>query len=228
MSLFSLNCRGAGNASTVRELRDFITKFAPSILCILETQISKIRVEALAGTLGFDRAFAVGSEGRSGGLCIFWNNDLDINILGHSKYHIDASVMGIGDLPWRITTVYGEAQTNLRSQTWDTLKNICGTSTLPWLCLGDFNEVLRPEEHLGVGHRALLQMQGFCDMVDVCNLIDLGYSCSFWTWEKKVVGGTYTQVRLDRALGSAEWSAQFPFANVCHINEQRLIIMDCC
>ena len=26
--------------------------------------------------------------------------------------------MGIGDLPWRITVVYGEAMTNLRSQTW--------------------------------------------------------------------------------------------------------------
>lgn len=102
MSLFSLNCR-VGNASTVRELRDFITKFAPSILCILETQISKICVEALAGTLGFDRAFAVGSEGRSGGLCIFWNNDLDINILGHSKYHIDATV-------WVSVIYLGESQ----------------------------------------------------------------------------------------------------------------------
>jgi hypothetical protein len=41
MSIYSLNYQGAGNASTVREFRDFVTKFAPSILCILETQISK-------------------------------------------------------------------------------------------------------------------------------------------------------------------------------------------
>ncbi|KAM0859925.1 hypothetical protein ACQ4PT_046881 [Festuca glaucescens] len=66
--------------------------------------------------------------------------------------------------------------------------------------------------------RTLTQMQGFRDAVDVCNLVDLGYSGNFWTWEKKVVGGTYTLVRLDRALGSAEWCAQFPLANVSHID----------
>jgi hypothetical protein len=60
-------------------------------------------------------------------------------------------------------------------------------------------------------------MQGFREAVDVCNLLDLGYKGHFWTWEKKVTGGTYTRVRLDRALGSAEWSAQFPLAFVTQI-----------
>lgn len=218
MYIYSLNYRGAGNASTVRELCDFVQKFAPSILCVLETQINKQCVETLAGTLGFDRAYAMYSEGKSDDLGIFWNNDLDIQILGDSRYHIDVSVTGIGESPWRLTAVYGEAQTNQRFKTWDTLKNICGMSPLPWLCLGNFNEVLRSDKHVGVVHRTLLQMQVFQDTVDVCNLIDLGYSGSFWTWEKKVTGGSYTRVRLDHALGSAVWSAQFPLANVTHIN----------
>jgi hypothetical protein len=55
-------------------------------------------------------------------------------------------------------------------------------------------------------------------MVDICNLIDLGYTGEFWTWEKKVTGGSYTRVRLDRALGSAEWSAQFLLACITHVN----------
>jgi exonuclease III len=124
MSLFSVNCRGAGNASTVRELRDFVSKFAPAILCIQETQISKACTEALATSLGFDRSFAVGSDGRSGGLGIYWNNDLTISVLGYSKYHIDVSVIGLGDFEWRLTAVYGEAQVSERYKTWDTLKAI--------------------------------------------------------------------------------------------------------
>jgi exonuclease III len=71
MSLFSVNCRGAGNASTVRELRDFVSKFAPAILCIQETQISKARTEALAISLGFERYFAFSSDGRSRGLGMY-------------------------------------------------------------------------------------------------------------------------------------------------------------
>jgi hypothetical protein len=59
MSIFSINCRGSGNASTIREIPDFIRNFAPSVFCILETQISRTMVEALDATLGYDIAFAV-------------------------------------------------------------------------------------------------------------------------------------------------------------------------
>jgi exonuclease III len=97
MSLLSLNCQGAGNASTVRELRDLITKFAPSIFCIQETQINRARSESLSSSLGFDHAFGVDSDGRSGGLVMLWNNNLNIDILGYSHYHIDVSVSGLGD-----------------------------------------------------------------------------------------------------------------------------------
>ena len=53
--------------------------------------------------------------------------------------------------------------------------------------------------------------------MDVCMLMDLGYRGRFWTFEKRVAGGTFTRVRLDRALGSAEWSAQFPLASLSHL-----------
>ena len=45
----------------------------------------------------------------------------------------------------------------------------------------------------------------------------LGVKGLFWTFKKKVVGGTFTRVRLDRALGSAGWSAQFPLASFSHL-----------
>jgi hypothetical protein len=34
----------------------------------------KDRVESLVSTLGFHRAYDVGSDGRSGGLGVFWHN----------------------------------------------------------------------------------------------------------------------------------------------------------
>ena len=62
MSVLCWNYHGAGNAATVNELRELAKKFAPSLLCIIETQIDGARVESLAGTLGFDKAYAVGSQ----------------------------------------------------------------------------------------------------------------------------------------------------------------------
>jgi exonuclease III len=72
MSTMSFNCRGAGNAATVREMRDLVQRFAPAVFCILETQVHKKRSERLCHTLGYDNAYGVSSDGRSGGMCVFW------------------------------------------------------------------------------------------------------------------------------------------------------------
>jgi hypothetical protein len=109
MSCLSWNCRGLGNAATVKELRELAKKFAPSVLCVLETQVHKSRVEGLKRSLCFDNSFAVSSSGRNGGLGIFWNNDIKVDLLPYSQYHIDAIVTEGTNGPWRLTCVYGEA-----------------------------------------------------------------------------------------------------------------------
>ena len=92
MSTLLWNCHDLSNATTVNELRVFVKDFAPSILCVVETQVHKSRVECLAGTLGYDNVFAVSSTGRSGGLAIFWNSEINIDLLPYSQYHIDVIV----------------------------------------------------------------------------------------------------------------------------------------
>jgi exonuclease III len=134
----------------VKELRDLAKKVAPIVLCVLETQVHKTRVEGLKNTLGYDNAFAVSSAGRSGGLGIYWNKETRVDILPYSQYHIDAIVTQHGKEPWRLTCVYGEAQTAERHKTWHMLKFIKASSHLPWVCIGDFNEVLHRDEHCGV------------------------------------------------------------------------------
>jgi exonuclease III len=157
-----------GNAATVKELRKFAKKFAPTVLCVLETQVHKVRVEGLKSTLGYDNAFAVSSPGRSGGLGIFWNNNTRVDILPYSEYHIDSIIMVDGGDPWRLTCIYGDAQTSEQHKTWDMLKFIKATSVLPWMCIGDFNEVLHRSEHVGVQERSHAQIEGFREVVDVC------------------------------------------------------------
>ena len=96
MSCLSWNCRGLGNGTTVKELRDLAKHFAPSVLCVLETQVHRARVEGLKSTLGYDNAFVVSSSGRSGGLGIFWNNSIKMEIVPYSQYHIDVIITEAG------------------------------------------------------------------------------------------------------------------------------------
>ena len=216
MSLLCWNCRGAGKPATVQELRDLTRQFAPSVLCILETQIEGSRVESMAGSLGYNKSFAVSSSGRSGGLCIFWNDEIKLEVVGYSRYHIDDVIDELVDVRTRVTFIYGDAQVNERYKTWDTLRGIFGENDIPWLVLGDFNEVIQAHEHDGVGNRSQAQMDAFRDALDTCGLSDIGYMGNSWTFEKKVDGGTYTRVRLDRAVASPAWMIAFPAASLEH------------
>jgi len=66
------------------------------------------------------------------------------------------------------------------------LKFIRAMSPLPWMCIGDFNEVLLRSEHDGVQERSWSQIAGFRDVLDVCVLVDLGFEGHRWTYEKRV------------------------------------------
>lgn len=89
---------------------------------------------------------------------------------------------------------------------------------LPWLCIGDLNEVLRVEEQFGPKQRDMAQINLFREAVDVCQLCDLGYIGLDWNFERKVNNGEYCRVRIDRALATADWCAMFPMATVRHLS----------
>lgn len=194
MSTLCWNCRGIGNAVTIHELRNLAKDFAPAILCVVETQVGKKRVEGLTRTLGFHGCYAVDSVGRSGGLGVFWKDSVDFRMLRYSSRHIDGEVYIQGKPPWRLTCIYGEADRSNRHNTWQLMRDIKGESALPWCCIGDYNEILMPEEQVGLGSRSRGEMMAFRDAADVCGLVDLGYTGTDWTWEKKVAGGSYTRV----------------------------------
>ena len=77
-----------------------------------------------------------------------------------------------GKDPWRLTVWYGEA---IRYRTWDMLKFLKADCVLPWVNIGDFNEVLRREEQMGPNARDMAQINQFREVVDACQLSDLGY-----------------------------------------------------
>jgi hypothetical protein len=95
--------------ATINELREFARIHPPSVLCVVETQLTRQRVEGLARTLGYDRSFAISSSGRSGGIGILWSEEIKIEILPYSQYHLDAIVSSSNMELWRLTCVYGEA-----------------------------------------------------------------------------------------------------------------------
>ena len=88
---------------------------------------------------------------------------------------------------------------------------------LPWLCMGDFNEITRQSEKLGGSIRSQAQMQLFRDVIDECGFMDLGFTGSQFTWKKNFTDGHSVWERLDRGLATREWMLKFAGTGVHHL-----------
>ncbi len=107
MKTFSLNCCGLGNPETVRELHMFVRKEDPDIVFLMETRLEVRCLEFLRVRLGMYGCFGVNRNGYGGGLALFWKSSVAVHIQSFSNHHIDADVVMIDGIKWRITGFYG-------------------------------------------------------------------------------------------------------------------------
>lgn len=84
----------------------------------------------------------------------------------------------------------------------------------PWLCAGDFNEILDLSEKWGGNGQQRSLMEAFKNTLEVCELHDLGYRGSKFTWSNGREGAEFTKERLDRMVANQEWCDLFPFINI--------------
>ncbi|GLT55031.1 hypothetical protein SLA2020_281850 [Shorea laevis] len=92
MNLLSWNCRGLGNPRTIRNLCHLVEDKHPNILFLMETKLQRDKMSYVRGKLGFDNLFVVDCIGRSGGLALFWNNSIELEIYNYSLRHINAII----------------------------------------------------------------------------------------------------------------------------------------
>jgi len=83
--------------------------------------------------------------------------------------------------------------------------------------MGDFNEVMWQFEHFSETRRNERRMEAFRDVLDVCDMHDLGFSGRPWTYDNMQSGRRNVRVRLDRAVASSSWLNMFENAAVDHL-----------
>ena len=218
MSCLFWNCRGLGNPQTVHELTVMVRQKDPLVLFLSETKLDVKRLEVLRCQWGFGGKFGVPSRGQSGGLAMFWRGEVTVSISSYSHHHIDALLHFDADTVWRFTGFYGSPTVSGKLAAWDLLRVLRGHHTLPWLCGGDFNELLQAAEKWGRVARSDSQMRAFRRVVDECGFVDLGFVGSPYTWWNKQTGPARVLERLDRCLATADWFLKFPNSRVTHLH----------
>ncbi|KAL0424119.1 UNVERIFIED_CONTAM: hypothetical protein Sradi_0946700 [Sesamum radiatum] len=136
-------------SGSVKGLRDLIRTNNPLLVFLAETKCHSSQIEKLKRN--FDLfGCSVDSQGKSGGLVLLWQKSVDVQLQSYSRYHIDVSVrLENSEDWWRFSGVYGEPDTSKRTEFWNLLSRLHDQSPRPWLCAGDFNEILEQFEKKG-------------------------------------------------------------------------------
>ncbi|XP_074304327.1 uncharacterized protein LOC141639040 [Silene latifolia] len=178
MNILSLNYRGLGNLDNVRALRSMIRREALTLVFLCETKLSGREMRGAREKFeGYD-GIEVDSVGRSGGLAFMWKREIECSFVSVSVHYMDFYVK-TREGEWRVTGFMSE---------------------LPWVCIGDFNEILFSTEMKG-GSRPQWQMNNFQAAVDDC-------------------GDDNRQCMLDRAMCYNEWLEVFPYAKLFYLERE--------
>ena len=100
---------------------------------------------------------------RGGGLALYWWNSIDLSIDTFSKNHIDAIINKRKKDSWRFTGFYGDPVTHKCFESWNMLHQLIKRFCLPWLCAGDFNEIVQSSEKL----RGIIEVKTRCSYLEM-------------------------------------------------------------
>ncbi|KAK7255751.1 hypothetical protein RIF29_29170 [Crotalaria pallida] len=118
-------------------------------------------------------------EGNSGGLWVLAPNDSYVYSVVDSVRHAISVEVSKGGSSWLVTAIYASPTPAGRHPLWDYLVNFRGSVSVPWLMLGDFNDISHPSE-VKRGNFYSTPSPSFNNMMMACNIVDLGnIGCKF-------------------------------------------------
>jgi len=187
----------------------------PNLVFLMETKLLRSKMEIIRVKLGFDSVFVVDCKGRSGGLALLWNSGVQVTIQNYSLRHMNATIQRHSEaFQWKPTCFYGHPEVARRHEAWALLRFLSQMSPEPWLCVGDFNEIFSLSEKSSSTPPPRSQMLAFHRALEDCQLFNLGFRGSKYTWCNERSGGKYNKERLDRAVASHRWSSFFNVVEV--------------
>ena len=152
MSVLSWNCRGLRNPRIVHDLHHLVKEKKPDLVFLMETKMNNKKCDSIQIKLGFDYLFCVDCVGHSGGLILMWKADFNVVIQNYSCRHINVIIARSGTSSgWKFTGFYGHPNAAKRKEFKDLLRHLHTFQPTPWLCIGDFNEIVNLSVKKGGG-----------------------------------------------------------------------------
>ncbi|CAL2238014.1 unnamed protein product [Prunus armeniaca] len=131
--------------------------------------------------LGFHESVVVGRKGLSGGL-LLWKEGWSVSVNSVSTAYIDVFATNPNGFSFRFIGFYGHSEPSQRHHSWELLCRLSHRNSRPWICMGDFNEVMHEWEKSGGRDRSRMAMDAFKDVDNNVALCEVNYIRPHFTW----------------------------------------------
>ncbi|KAH7853442.1 hypothetical protein Vadar_002449 [Vaccinium darrowii] len=183
----------------------------------METKNKRNALEKIRRRLQFSNSCYVDPVGLSGGLALWWKEEVDVEVRFKSKNILRCIITWPSSSNrWLGTFIYAPPVWQQRVDFWNYLRSIHAENQLPWLCVGDFNEVGSIWEKQGGEACKRSRVERFQQLLSDCEMMDLEFKGPAYTWSNNQGWAGNIRERLDRAVANIEWRSLYPYAQVFH------------
>ncbi|XP_043710063.1 uncharacterized protein LOC122658959 [Telopea speciosissima] len=209
MEVLSWNCQGLGNPRAVRTLKHVSKSETPDMMFLIETKSNGERLWTLKRRMKYHEVYAINAVGASGGLALFWHQNIKVKIMFADARVIDCEVSSEQGNKFFLTCVYGDPVKSQRQGIWNRIASFGMNKVDQWLCIGDFNSFLSWHEKVGGVKPGSQDMNQLREFLNNCNLMDIGAKGPVFTWNNKRSGSANIRIKLNRALANLAWRMKF-------------------
>ncbi|KZV47116.1 hypothetical protein F511_21072 [Dorcoceras hygrometricum] len=149
--------------------------------------------------MSFIHNFSCNGNGR---ILLLWKNStVKIELIGMDEQILHVSVCCLASgFNFVLSSVYGLHTIVHRRPLWENLKSFGQNLDLPWLLIGDFNNVVSPDEKIGGLAVTNHELRDITDCISHLELVDTQHVGCYFTWTNNVVCS-----KLDRVMVNPCW-----------------------
>lgn len=210
MKICAWNIRGGKCDHAIAELIDLKQQERPDIFFVIETLTNNIHSQAIVKATRFEKHLIIDPVNHCWGIWACQNEDI-IKVINTNLTNRCAHLTFLfkpTNTTFLIFGVYCPAKEEDKPLFWDDLSSFYANNTLPWLLIGEFNELLSTTDKLGGSPIHSQQCKRLPTFLTKNNAIDVPCSQTAYSWKSNQ--DTFLLERIDRAIIDTQFSNLFP------------------